>query len=435
MKQGKILLILIILALASTAFLSTLARFTDEYTGSDVALVAKWNFGARGEEDIEGVFYNKGFTFDLFNAKTVEPMDYGVKSFTFTGGGSDVGIVYDVEMNARDLFEAPNGADFSGLARGTVAKTPDVDVYAPFIFKITVAMNEGATDDPPVVFSPPGVVDDDDVWFRPGDIETDDDGFFSIFKHIDGDPFFSTGSTDQVTVTVYWQWNTSCFINDTGIAAVVEPEQPVVPDTSTEITGDYLPYYQAAYDLYYGEGGLDEQRKAAARAVEDYLIEHGSPSSDGAWTHYVYCVLTGGEHEQIYNSLGPEEQGGYLALHGGSIDEETGIIWAPHSFLCPEDHFAQYNHLIGLEQDAIEACETSLMAAYDDYDTLAADALVAKESVKVIFRIRGDQMAPGQKSPPAGAAPAGEQMAPGQDSPPAGPVPGSVPAGGQAPPE
>ena len=77
------------------------------------------------------------------------------------------------------------------------------------------------------------------------------------------------------------------------------------------------------------------------------------------------------------------------------------IIRAPHSFLCPEDHFAQYNHLIGLEQDAIETCETSLMAAYDDYDTLAADALVAKESVKVIFRIRGDQMAPGQKSPPA----------------------------------
>ena len=54
--------------------------------------------------------------------------------------------------------------------------------------------------------------------------------------------------------------------------------------------------------------GLDEQRKAAARAVEDYLIEHGSPSSDGAWTHYVYCVLTGGEHEQIYNSLGQENK-------------------------------------------------------------------------------------------------------------------------------
>jgi hypothetical protein len=86
LKQGKILLILIILALASTTFLSTLARFTDEYTGSDVALVAKWNFGARGEEDIEGVFYNKGFTFNLFNAKTVEPMDYGVKSSLLPGG-------------------------------------------------------------------------------------------------------------------------------------------------------------------------------------------------------------------------------------------------------------------------------------------------------------------------------------------------------------
>ncbi len=46
---------------------------------------AKWNFGARGEDDIEGEFYNKGFTFDLFDAQSVEPMDFGEKSFTFTG--------------------------------------------------------------------------------------------------------------------------------------------------------------------------------------------------------------------------------------------------------------------------------------------------------------------------------------------------------------
>ncbi|MEG3069532.1 MAG: hypothetical protein RQM92_00525 [Candidatus Syntrophopropionicum ammoniitolerans] len=53
-----------------------------------------------------------------------------------------------------------------------------------------------------------------------------------------------------------------------------------------------------------------------------------------------------------------------------------------------------------MEHAAITACETSLMAAYDDYDTLAIDALVAKETVKVIFRIKGDQMVPGQNIPP-----------------------------------
>ena len=49
-------------------------------------------FRRPGREDIEGVFYNKGFTFDLFNAKTVEPMDYGVKSFTLPGAAPMWGL-------------------------------------------------------------------------------------------------------------------------------------------------------------------------------------------------------------------------------------------------------------------------------------------------------------------------------------------------------
>ncbi|MEG3069529.1 MAG: hypothetical protein RQM92_00510 [Candidatus Syntrophopropionicum ammoniitolerans] len=48
MKQWRVFLSLIILVLASFAFLSTLARYTSEYSGSDVILVAKWNFGCPG---------------------------------------------------------------------------------------------------------------------------------------------------------------------------------------------------------------------------------------------------------------------------------------------------------------------------------------------------------------------------------------------------
>ncbi|ATW23434.1 hypothetical protein [Candidatus Formimonas warabiya] len=378
MKLRRVLIILIVLVLISSAFFSSsLARFTDEFAGSDTALIAKWNFGARGEDDTAGEFYNKGFTFDLFNAESVEPMDFGVKSFTFTGGGSDVAILYDVQMNADDLL---------WLTEGTVAKTVRTAVYAPFVFKIIAEINDGAVDTAPPVFSPP---DYDSGWFRPVDITTDEDGYFSIFDHTNGEPFFSPGSMDSVTVTVYWQWNTSCYINDTGTAFVS-------PDTSTEISETYLPYYQAAYDEYYGPGGLEDRREAAADAVSDYLDEHGSPASDGTWEHDVDCELSDEEHNSEYESLDPEAKEDYLLEHGGTDDGTGGITWSAHSVLCSADHFREYNDLVDEEHDAIDACETSLMAAYDDYDTLAADALAAKESVKVIFRIKGDQIAPEQ---------------------------------------
>jgi len=376
MKLSKILSILILSVLISSAILSsTLARYTDEFAGSDTCLIAKWNFSARGEDDPEGEFYNKGFTFDLFNAESVEPMDFGVKSFAFTGGSSDVAIHYDVEMNTSDLL---------WLTSGTVAESVNVNVYAPFIFKIIAEINDGATDLPPTVFSPP---DFDSGWFRPMDIAADQDGYFSIFDTTDTEPSFSPGSTDTVTVTVYWQWNTSCYINDTGVKSIS-------PDTSTEITEDYLPYYQVAYDEYYGPGGLDDRRKDAVNDVRDYLDEHGSPASDGTWIHYIDCELSDADHEYAYEHLDPEEQDDYLFEHGGTVDEEGGITWAPHSVLCPADHFAEYNDLVDDEHDAVEDCQTSLLAAYDDYDTLAADALVIKESVKVLFRIKGNQMEP-----------------------------------------
>lgn len=286
-----------------------------------------------------------------------------------------------------------------------MAQTPGVDIYAPFIFKITAAINEGAADEAPVVFSPPG--SDEDGWFRPGDIETDEDGFFSIFDTTDGEPFFTPGSEDKVTVTVYWQWNVSCFINDTEVAAV---NPPIVPDTSTDSSGVYLPYYQTAYDQYYGPGGLDEQRRNAAQAVADFLAVHGSPADDGTWIHYLSYQLPhrGQSREQEEQQPSPSEPEGQDSRpepdggDAGGGDTRGGDRGGDDGgTLCPVDHYAVYNHLVGLEHAAITACETSLMAAYDDYDTLAIDALVAKETVKVIFRIRGDQMVPGQNVSPA----------------------------------
>jgi hypothetical protein len=375
--KNIILLLLLMVSISSVTLSSTFARFSGEYKGSDFALVAKWNFGARGEDDIEGEFYNKGFTFDLFKSHSVKPMDFGAKSFIFTGGGSDTAIVYDVEMSIKDLL---------WLTTGTVARRPDVDIYAPFIFKITATINDGATDTQPTVFSHNSVCGDG--WFRAADVQTDDEGFFSIFDHSKGGLYFSPGSLDTVTVTVYWQWNTSCFINDVE-ASWVEP------NTSTEIKKDYLPYYQEAYDQYYRPGGLDDNRKAASQAVIDFLKENSSQLEDGSWVQSVPCELSDSQHREEYDLLSPGEQENYLIQHGGSIDEDTGeIIWAPHEVAWTDEIIAQYNQLAAAEAAAIEACRTSLLAAYDDYDTLAVDALLAKDSVKVIFRIKGEQVEP-----------------------------------------
>jgi hypothetical protein len=436
MKRRWFLLILLALALLSTTYLSTLARFSAEYAGLDAILVAKWNFGARGEEDIEGVFYNKGFTFDLFNAQSVQPLDHGKKSFTFTGGGSDVGIIYDVEMKVQELLS---------LATGTVAKEPGVAIDAPFIFRITAEINGGATDVAPRVFSPcentkePGM---DSGWFRPGDVQADEDGFFSIFEQDGGAPSFSPGSQDQVTITVEWQWNTSFYIGATGVSSA----QGVVPDASLGEEGGFLPYYQEAYDGYYGSGGWEAQRITAAQAVIDYLAAYGGlpggpppggngngspeeeetpeleeqelgegenlgeqgagegeePEPEGPEPEEQEAPEPGGGEQQTPDPGEPEPG------EGGEADPEPGGQGSGEQGGEPEGDpsengyasdpfdYEYYNQLVAAEHAALEACETSLMAAYDDYDTLAVEALVAREAVKVIFRIRGEQRSPEQ---------------------------------------
>ncbi len=348
----RLCLFLLVLAAATFTYSAmTFARFTETYTGSDSALVARWNFSARGQDD--EAFYNKGFTFDLFNGQTVKPMDHGGKYFIFTGGGSDTAIDYDVRMNVADL---------GFLTTYGITTAAQADIYAPFIFKITAEI-PGAG---PYVFTPGGSVDG---WFRPKDIldgsagvDVDAEGYFSILCGR-----FPVGSDEQVRVTVSWQWNTSFYIRDIDDYAAVQPNTAYDADKACML------YYQAAYDTYYGPGGLQDQRNAAAQAVSAFLAEHGGPSPDGAWLHYYPCEA---DHGAADNTC-PEE---------------------PHEIPCPlnenDGHFTEYNRLAGIENAAIRACETSLLKAYDGYDTAAMNELVSKESVKVMFRIVGNQVRP-----------------------------------------
>lgn len=354
----RLCLILLVLAAATSAYAAlSFARFTEAYTGSDSALVAKWNFSARGQEDAE--FYNKGFTFDLFDGQTVKPMDCGGKYFIFTGGGSDTAIDYDVRMNAADL---------GFLNTCEITNTARADIYAPFIFKITAEI-PGAG---PYVFTPGGSADG---WFRPKDIldgtagvDVDEAGYFSILSGT-----FPVGSDAQVRVTVSWQWNTSFYIGDSDDYADVRP------NTAYDVDSACMLYYRAAYDAYHGPGGLLDQRNAAARAVGAFLAEHGGPSPDGTWLHYLTnatCDICGADHGTADNAC-PEE---------------------PRKIPCPlnenDGHFTEYNRLAGIENAAIWACDTSLLKAYDGYDTAAMNALISKESVRVIFRIAGNQVRP-----------------------------------------
>lgn len=396
MEIRKILAVLLIAVLiTSTRFSATLARYTDAFSGADTALIAKWNMGVRGEDDLVGVFYNKGFTFDLFGGRSVAPMDGGEKSFTFSGGGSDVAIAYDVRMNAADLLELTT-AD----TKATIAGETGKEVYAPFIFRITVALNEDTASAAPTVFSPYDQSSPyyETGWFRPRDIETDEEGYFSIFE---GAPGFDPGSVDEVTVTVRWQWNTSFYISDTAVAAVTPPND--VPADPTAVEGRYPPYYQSAYDEYYDAGGLLDRYTAAVNDLDRYLEEHGSPDSDGTWPpHYIYCALSDAGHNAEYAAIDnpdPEVkallQAAYMDAHGGFEDETGSVVWSPgHTVPCPANHLAEYNALAAAADRALDACRTSLLTAYDDYDTFAADALHTKESAKVLFRVTGAQTAP-----------------------------------------
>jgi hypothetical protein len=154
MKLRYTIRLLLILALASSCILSsTLARYTDEYSGSDSALVAKWNFRVGSAEDN---LHNLGFTFDVFGGEALEPQARGENTFYVSGGESDVAIDYEVYMNVEVLQ-----TDID-------TNNEDDDDFPPLIFYVSSGENGANIEDPY------------DEWFDLQNIEADEDGYFRI---------------------------------------------------------------------------------------------------------------------------------------------------------------------------------------------------------------------------------------------------------------
>lgn len=339
MKTFRIILLMIILLLASYMHLAgTLAGFSDEFYGDDLALIAKWNFIARGEDDEAGEYYDKGFTFDIFDGKKLSAMDIGGKSFIFTGGGSDVAIAYDVFMELNAILREP-------LGTGTVAGNTNVDIYLPLIFNIEITQSNPAVDEAPLVFN-------NGLWFRPKDIDDleilDENDFFSIFS---GGQSFSKGSQDTITIRVNWQWNTSYYISEIDTFSAV--------DADPTIDNNKFNYYEDAKEVY---EYLENDYLSKVQAVSDYLTVHGTPDENGEW--------------------GPHD-----------IEGEDPCT------LSTEDHLIGYNGKVTVANTAHNAIEESLFMAYDDYDTHAVNLLNAiefeeEENLTIAFKIFGEQIEP-----------------------------------------
>jgi hypothetical protein len=182
MKLRYTIRLLLILALASSCILSsTLARYTDEYSGSDSALVAKWNFRVGSAEDN---LHNLGFTFDVFGGEALRPQAQGENTFYISSGESDVAIDYEVFMNVQ-VLQTDIGWDNGD------------DDYPPLIFYVSSGENGANIEDPY------------DEWFDLQNIEADEDGYFRIASgHLEA------GSSELLPITIHWWWNTSFYVGD-----------------------------------------------------------------------------------------------------------------------------------------------------------------------------------------------------------------------------
>jgi hypothetical protein len=225
MKLRYTIRLLLILALASSCILSsTLARYSDEYNGSDTALVAKWNFRVGSNEDS---LHNLGFTFDVFGGEALRPQAQGENTFYISSGESDVAIDYEVYMNVEVLQ-----VDIDNNSPG--------DDYPPLIFRIeSESETAEATIEEPY-----------DDWFDLQSIEADEDGYFRIASgHLEA------GSSELVPVTIHWWWNTSFYVGD-------DPN----PDVSEE--GDY---YAKALVIWQG---LVNQYNARVSEANAFWPDH-----------------------------------------------------------------------------------------------------------------------------------------------------------------
>ncbi|NLO20745.1 MAG: hypothetical protein GX119_01925 [Syntrophomonadaceae bacterium] len=204
MKFSYIIRLLLILALGSACILSsTLARYTDEYTASDSALVAKWNFRVGSSADN---LHNLGFTFDVFGGEALQPQDYGDNTFFISGGESDVAIDYQVYMNVQVLQ--------TDIGWSTSAD----DDYPPLIFRIESDSEtaEATIEDPY------------DTWFDLQDIAADEEGYFLIASgHLEAN------SEELVPITIYWWWNTSYY------TGTPNPDQSDTGNYYAEAVADY----------------------------------------------------------------------------------------------------------------------------------------------------------------------------------------------------
>lgn len=182
MRFAYTIRLLLLLALGSMCILSsTLAQYADEYSGSDSALVAKWNFRVGSSEEN---LHNLGFTFDIFGGQPLEPQSIGQNTFFVSGGESDVAIDYEVYMNVQVL-------------QTDIDWGPQDDDYPPLIFRIE---SDSAT-------AAANIEDPYDQWFDLQNIETDEDGYFLIASgHMEH------SSAELIPITIHWWWNTSCYI-------------------------------------------------------------------------------------------------------------------------------------------------------------------------------------------------------------------------------
>ena len=182
MKLFRILIPLLIIALASISVLSpTLGQFSTAYSGSDPALVAKWDFRVGAAADN---LQNQGFTYDVFDHQPLEPQAYGENSFIISNGETDVAIEYDVFMNVDVLLVEVNGntagSDYPPLIFSVESESASADILAPY-----------------------------DEWFALKDIQTDEEGYFKVAT---GE--FAAGSIDYAQITINWWWNTSHYVGE-----------------------------------------------------------------------------------------------------------------------------------------------------------------------------------------------------------------------------
>lgn len=165
------MLLLILSIFSLRAFPQTLARFSSEYSGSDRALIAKWNFKAGPDENN---LENQDFTFDVFNAQTLTPGASGQNSFIISPGKSDVAIDYGIYMKAEVL-------KLGG----------EENKYLPIKFRINSSWEED--------------------WFAPKDKSSllDKDGYFLVASGK-----FDANESHGKTIKIDWSWDSSYYSSD-----------------------------------------------------------------------------------------------------------------------------------------------------------------------------------------------------------------------------